>query len=220
MLHCCAVSPRAILPSAWYPNTVIIFSEREECWARGQKLFAQHHGTPSCPHSLTYGVPCGRMAEWTYARFPQLDRSAPAVGRAGVYSETPDLLPIFGPPRPGSRLCYLVGCNAWGQVRTDLRPPVTLSRCSLVPVATKITSLLVQFPLALLDLHRRLLPTAVPSLWYLGGVLTQVAAGDHVVPRRHGARRDRASTVHSGGADDCRPLQHPTLCSQLRWAQC
>eukprot|EP00035_Acanthoeca_spectabilis_P038248 m.51488 g.51488 ORF g.51488 m.51488 type:complete len:442 (-) comp9055_c0_seq1:74-1399(-) len=58
---------------------------------------------------------CRRMAEWTYARFPQLDRSAPAVGRAGVYSETPDLLPIFGPPRSGSRLCYLVGCNAWGQ---------------------------------------------------------------------------------------------------------
>jgi len=57
------------------------------------------------------------MAEWTYDRFPQLDRTQPSVGRAGVYSETPDLLPIFGPPRPGSRLCYLVGCNAWGQVR-------------------------------------------------------------------------------------------------------
>ena len=50
-----------------------------------------------------------------YDRFPQVDRAAGFVGRSGVYSETPDLLPIFGSTRPESAVCYIVGCNAWGQ---------------------------------------------------------------------------------------------------------
>lgn len=58
---------------------------------------------------------CRRLAEWTYRRFPQLDRNAPFTGRHGVYSETPDLLPIFSKTTAESRICYLVGCNAWGQ---------------------------------------------------------------------------------------------------------
>eukprot|EP00037_Helgoeca_nana_P013928 m.129044 g.129044 ORF g.129044 m.129044 type:complete len:474 (+) comp22304_c0_seq1:20-1441(+) len=99
---------------------------------------------PSCPNLFTYGFShdwcvvdnvvrmsgedhysalkpdlcesrCRNLATWTYEHFPQLDQSQPFVGRAGVYSETPDLLPIFGSPAPQSRLCYIVGCNAWGQ---------------------------------------------------------------------------------------------------------
>lgn len=58
---------------------------------------------------------CQSLAEWTYNRFPQLDRSQPFSGRYGVYSETPDLLPIFGTTSSESRVCYIVGCNAWGQ---------------------------------------------------------------------------------------------------------
>lgn len=33
----------------------------------------------------------------------------------GVYSETPDAVPLIGQTHPGSRICYLLGCNAWGQ---------------------------------------------------------------------------------------------------------
>jgi glycine/D-amino acid oxidase-like deaminating enzyme len=34
----------------------------------------------------------------------------------GVYSETPDSAPLLGSLDPGnSRLCFLLGCNAWGQ---------------------------------------------------------------------------------------------------------
>ena len=35
--------------------------------------------------------------------------------RYGVYSETPDCSPLVGPAHPDSRVCYLLGCNAWGQ---------------------------------------------------------------------------------------------------------
>lgn len=58
---------------------------------------------------------CKNLAEWTYDRFPQLDRSSPFSSRYGVYSETPDLLPIVGTTSSESRVCYIVGCNAWGQ---------------------------------------------------------------------------------------------------------
>ncbi len=33
----------------------------------------------------------------------------------GVYSETPDKLPLVGKTSHESRICYLLGCNAWGQ---------------------------------------------------------------------------------------------------------
>jgi glycine/D-amino acid oxidase-like deaminating enzyme len=33
----------------------------------------------------------------------------------GVYSETPDSVPLIGHAYPGSAVCYLLGCNAWGQ---------------------------------------------------------------------------------------------------------
>ena len=65
---------------------------------------------------------CRSLASWTYDRFPALDRTRPYTARYGVYSETPDLLPIFGTAREGSGICYIVGCNAWGQaVRTRRR---------------------------------------------------------------------------------------------------
>jgi glycine/D-amino acid oxidase-like deaminating enzyme len=33
----------------------------------------------------------------------------------GVYSETPDAVPLVGQVSPHSRVCYLLGCNALGQ---------------------------------------------------------------------------------------------------------
>ena len=44
----------------------------------------------------------------------------------GLYSETPDMAPLIGHLTKQSRICYLLGCNAWGQT--------ILSYCSsLVP---------------------------------------------------------------------------------------
>lgn len=58
---------------------------------------------------------CKSLAAWTYRRFPQLDRNVPYTGRHGIYSETPDFLPIFSKTTAESSVCYIVGCNAWGQ---------------------------------------------------------------------------------------------------------
>ena len=62
---------------------------------------------------------CASLAQWTIDKYPYLaanDGGLPAYSqRYGVYSETPDSVPIVGTPYDGARVCYLVGCNAWGQ---------------------------------------------------------------------------------------------------------
>ena len=60
-------------------------------------------------------VRCGALAAWGRDRYPYLDPDAPYLRRYGVYSETSDYLPLVGTPDPTSRVCYMVGCNAWGQ---------------------------------------------------------------------------------------------------------
>mmetsp|Transcript_9984 Transcript_9984/g.15072 ORF Transcript_9984/g.15072 Transcript_9984/m.15072 type:complete len:457 (-) Transcript_9984:25-1395(-) len=62
---------------------------------------------------------CAAMAKWTYNKYPYLQPTGSATmeysEQYGVYSETPDCVPLIGTPRDDSRLCYIVGCNAWGQ---------------------------------------------------------------------------------------------------------
>jgi glycine/D-amino acid oxidase-like deaminating enzyme len=77
---------------------------------------------------------CRSLASWGITKYPYL---APHGGASdswyqqleqyyAVYTETPDSLPLFGLPTADGCVCYLVGCNAWGQA--------SLSYCaSLVP---------------------------------------------------------------------------------------
>ncbi len=59
---------------------------------------------------------CEALAEWTAQQYPFLrPGKASCERRYGVYSETPDHSPVVGSTRPDSRVCYLQGCNAWGQ---------------------------------------------------------------------------------------------------------
>jgi len=58
---------------------------------------------------------CGRLASWAWEHYPYLASGVPFPSKYGVYSETADHLPIVGTPTETSRICYLVGCNAWGQ---------------------------------------------------------------------------------------------------------
>jgi glycine/D-amino acid oxidase-like deaminating enzyme len=69
---------------------------------------------------------CQKLARWTKQAYPQVFNDAgtgegEAVDTAaydwqyGVYSETPDAVPIVGQTSAKSRVCYLLGCNAWGQ---------------------------------------------------------------------------------------------------------
>jgi len=78
---------------------------------------------------------CDSLLQWSLEKYPYLRRQPPTAAPTapnaaptstqdlddkletayGVYSETPDALPLVGKPHPSSALCYLVGCNAWGQ---------------------------------------------------------------------------------------------------------
>ncbi len=40
--------------------------------------------------------------------------------RYGVYSETPDSMPLLGKISKDSAVTYMVGCNAWGQATMSL----------------------------------------------------------------------------------------------------
>ena len=59
---------------------------------------------------------CGRMIVWTRKRYhcSPIDHSG-IPQQHGIYSETPDHVPLVGTLWEGSPVCYLLGCNAWGQ---------------------------------------------------------------------------------------------------------
>jgi hypothetical protein len=64
---------------------------------------------------------CTRLSpEWTlksniqcFAHDIKVSRLATAI--RSFFLETPDMVPLVGLLHDTSRICYLVGCNAWGQ---------------------------------------------------------------------------------------------------------
>ena len=58
---------------------------------------------------------CDRLAKWTWDKYPYLQSGIHYPSKYGTYSETADFLPVVGTPTDSSRICYMVGCNAWGQ---------------------------------------------------------------------------------------------------------
>lgn len=58
---------------------------------------------------------CGRLAQWARDKYPYLESGDNFPARYGTYSETADFMPIVGTTTDKSRVCYMVGCNAWGQ---------------------------------------------------------------------------------------------------------
>jgi glycine/D-amino acid oxidase-like deaminating enzyme len=61
---------------------------------------------------------CARLSKWTLQQYQcSLDDIDVAIlpQQYGLYSETPDMLPLVGPLQDRGRICYLLGCNAWGQ---------------------------------------------------------------------------------------------------------
>ncbi len=71
---------------------------------------------------------CGRLAQWGWQKYPYLEFGADYPATYGIYSETPDFMPLVGKPDSTSRICYMVGCNAWGQASLSaaaaLAPPL------------------------------------------------------------------------------------------------
>lgn len=71
-----------------------------------------HHSALKSPRAKER---CGRLAQWGWHTYPYLEAGSPYPQKYGVYSETADAMPLVGTPSESSRVCYLVGCNAWGQ---------------------------------------------------------------------------------------------------------
>lgn len=78
---------------------------------------------------------CRRLTDWTLERYSCNKDDVPHLpGQYGIYSETPDCAPLIGSTTTNSKVCYLLGCNAWGQA-------VLSYSSSLVPGILGYTSL-------------------------------------------------------------------------------
>jgi glycine/D-amino acid oxidase-like deaminating enzyme len=78
-------------------------------------------------HYSAYKAPlckerCANLTRWTLERYGVADQAGCSSDSSlvhqqyGVYSETPDLAPLIGHLSTSkSKVCYLLGCNAWGQ---------------------------------------------------------------------------------------------------------
>ena len=78
---------------------------------------------------------CASLASWVVQQYPYFAASELEHNpRCGVYSETADHTAIVGSARPDSRVCYLLGCNAWGQALLSFA-------ASLVPALTGFAEL-------------------------------------------------------------------------------
>ena len=65
---------------------------------------------------------CQSLTKWTREKYPNIwappsssHDTETVPEQYGVYSETPDSVPIIGHANETSKVCYLLGCNAWGQ---------------------------------------------------------------------------------------------------------
>lgn len=89
------------------------------CWTEGAvRISGEDHFSALKPPRAHER--CKNLANWTQEAysgvFPAPDTaSAPYDWQYGVYSETPDSVPIVGHTSDSSKVCYLLGCNAWGQ---------------------------------------------------------------------------------------------------------
>jgi len=78
------------------------------------------------PHMVDYLGPDGRHKLPASAKLSAAPKWLEGRYVYGVYGETPDFLPLIGKQKQDSKICYVVGCNAWGQA--------TMTYCaSLVP---------------------------------------------------------------------------------------
>ena len=61
---------------------------------------------------------CNTLEQWGFDKYPHL-KTVSNINESqyvnGIYSETPDLLPILGSVSNNSNVLYIMGCNAWGQ---------------------------------------------------------------------------------------------------------
>ena len=98
------------------------------CYTNGKiRISGEDHFSAYKPPLLEQR--CANLSKWTLEQYDcHVDEQGIASypQQYGLYSETPDMAPLIGPLKSAPNVCYLLGCNAWGQA--------ILSYCSsLVP---------------------------------------------------------------------------------------
>jgi len=107
-------------PQLQYPNSPNYFTwghTHDWCMVNGHvRISAEDHFSAMKPPRMVER--CQNLADWVGMKYPHLKESIENNGiveKYGVYSETPDFLPIVGTASKESRVCYIMGCNACGQ---------------------------------------------------------------------------------------------------------
>ena len=116
-------APQQVLnpPQLQYPNSPNYFTwghTHDWCMVNGHvRISAEDHFSAMKPPRMVER--CQNLADWVGMKYPHLKESIKKkngyVEKYGVYSETPDFLPIVGTASKESRVCYIMGCNACGQ---------------------------------------------------------------------------------------------------------
>jgi len=107
-------------PQLPYPNSPNYFTwghTHDWCMVNEHvRISAEDHFSAMKPPRMVER--CQNLADWVGMKYPYLKQSIKDNGymeKYGVYSETPDFLPIVGTASKESRVCYIMGCNACGQ---------------------------------------------------------------------------------------------------------
>lgn len=100
-----------------YPNSLNFFTwgfTHDWCLTKGHlRCSGEDHFSALKPPRAEER--CASLAKWTVTKLPYLKESEFNCDKKyGVYSETPDKAPIIGLASPESKICYVLGCNAWG----------------------------------------------------------------------------------------------------------
>lgn len=111
------VALKQVEPAQLRENTPNIFTwgfTHDLCMTRGWMRVsgADHFSALKPPHDAER---CDELAKWTCDWWRGALTSEGSQTQYGVYSETPDRVPLVGALRAGSSVHYLVGCQAWGQ---------------------------------------------------------------------------------------------------------
>jgi glycine/D-amino acid oxidase-like deaminating enzyme len=124
--------------SAFSPNMYTWGFTHDWCWTNGGVRCSgeDHFSALKPPRNAER---CNSLAQWVRESYPHVYGSVTADDlqfeqQYGVYSETPDSVPIIGTGSPTSRVCYVLGCNAWGQAALSYS-------ASLVPGLLQYTEL-------------------------------------------------------------------------------
>jgi glycine/D-amino acid oxidase-like deaminating enzyme len=96
------------------PNFFTYGFSHDWCMAQGYlRISGEDHFSALKNPRLKYR--CQILEKWGKSNYDFLKHSSNVIYENGVYSETPDILPLVGKMSDNSNIVYIVGCNAWGQ---------------------------------------------------------------------------------------------------------